>query len=69
MAEAPKRKSPARRPAPSRKTAKREPMAVGDVVEYRGMAAMVTGVARGDGSVYLDSPVCKWVPAADCAKE
>lgn len=71
MAEAPKRRETA---APERKTVerkapeKRESLGVGERVEYSGMTATVTGESKATGRVYLDTPVCAWVPVAECAK-
>lgn len=81
MAEAPKRKTRSAEPeevtvevrrktSPKRRVEAdyRIDLGTGDVVEYGGMTAVVTGVSKRNGTVYLDSPVCRWVPAAECAK-
>lgn len=67
--EAPKRKTVAAKPPVRKDPEPRIDIAVGDIVSYRGDKAVVTGTDKRTGSLYLDSPVCAWVDAAECAKE
>lgn len=67
--EAPKRKAPAAKPPVRKDPEPRVEIAVGDTVTYRGDTAVVTGTDKKTGTLYLDTPVCCWVAAAECSKE
>lgn len=53
--------------AQAAKTKIKDSIAIGNIVEYHGQAALVTGEDKPDAMVYLDTPICAWVSKAECA--
>lgn len=71
MAEAPKRKTADTESEDKPKTSatRARDLEIGDVVCFEGKRAVVTGINKAKAKIYIDTPVCKWVPMAACKRQ